>query len=65
MNTEIDSELNVNENEYSIFTLIKFINTKLLLIGDMISKDDKKWKDYLWKMDIFKLSYHNYNEYWY
>ncbi len=41
MNTEIDSELNVNENEYSIFTLIKFINTKLLLIGDMISKDDK------------------------
>ena len=65
MNTEIDSELNVNENEYSIFTLIKFINTKLLLIGDMISKDDKKWKDYLWKIDILKLSYHNYNEYWY
>ena len=65
MNTEIDSELNVNENEYSIFTLIKFINTKLLLIGDMISKDDKNWKDYLWKIDILKLSYHNYNEYWY
>ena len=63
MNTEIDSdELNLGENQHSIVTLIKFNKTKILLTGDMISKHDKKLKDYIGKIDILKLSHHGYSE---
>ena len=63
MNREIEcEELNLDENQNSIVTLIKFKNIKLLLTGDMISKCGKKLKDYLDKIDILKLSHHGYSK---
>ena len=35
LNTFIDKSLNIDDNQNSILTLIKFKNTKLLLTGDM------------------------------
>ena len=43
-------------------TLIKFKNTKILLAADMISRDDKKLKDYVGKIDILKLAHHGKSE---
>ena len=63
LNTDIDpDELNYGENQNSIVTLIKFRKTKILLASDMISKDDKKLKDYVGKIDILKLSHHGKSE---
>ena len=63
LNTDIDSdELKYGENQNSIVTLITFKNKKILLASDMISKDDKKLKDYINKIDILKLSHHGKSE---
>ena len=63
LNTDIDLlELFLGENHNSIVTLVKFENIKLVLDADMISKDDKKIKDYLGKIDILKLAHHGYSE---
>jgi beta-lactamase superfamily II metal-dependent hydrolase len=63
LNTDIDLlELFLGENHNSIVTLVKFENIKLVLAADMISKDDKKIKDYLGKIDILKLAHHGYSE---
>ena len=63
LNTDIDTnELNLGENQNSIVTLIKFEKRKLFLAADMISKDDKKIKDYIGKIDILKLAHHGYSE---
>ena len=51
LNTDIDpDELNLGENQNSIVTLVTYKNTKVFLAADMISKDDKKIKDYLGKL---------------
>ena len=63
LNTDIDpDELKYGENQNSIVTLIKFRKTKILLTADMISKDDKKLKDYVGKIDILKLAHHGKSE---
>ena len=63
LNTDIDpDELKYGENQNSIVTLIKFRKTKILLTADMISKDDKKIKDYVGKIDILKLAHHGKSE---
>lgn len=63
LNTDIDpDELNLGENQNCIVTLVRFGKTKLFLAADMISKDDKKIKDYLGKIDILKISHHGYSE---
>ena len=59
LNTDVDpDELKYGENQNSIVTLINFRNTKILLAADMISKDDKKLKDIVGKIDILKLAHH-------
>ena len=63
LNTDIDpKELKYGENQNSIVTLITFKNTKILLASDMISRDDKKLKDYVGKIDILKLAHHGKSE---
>ena len=63
LNTDIDpDELNLGENQNSIVTLVTYKNTKVFLAADMISKDDKKIKDYLGKIDILKIAHHGYSE---
>ena len=63
LNTDIDpDELNLGENQNSIVTLLKYKHIKLFLAADMISKDDKKIKDYIGKIDILKLAHHGYSE---
>ena len=64
LNTDIDpeEELNYDENQHSIVTLINFRNTKILLASDMLAKDDKKLKDYIGKIDVLKLAHHGKSE---
>ena len=63
LNTDIDpDELKYGENQNAIVTLIKFRHTKILLASDMISKDDKKIKDYVGKIDVLKLAHHGKSE---
>ena len=63
LNTDIDpDELKLGENQNSIVTLLKYKDTKLFLAADMISKDDKKIKDYIGKIDILKIAHHGYSE---
>ena len=63
LNTDIDpDELKYGENQNAIVTLIKFRHTKILLASDMISKDDKKLKEYVGKIDVLKLAHHGKSE---
>ena len=61
LNTYIESdELSLEENQNSIVVLLKYKDSKLLLVGDMTKESDKTIKDNIGKIDILKLSHKGY-----